>query len=184
MGPTCRCAIHFNIFGKDPTGKAFPNFQHTPANAQLYDTDTVVVSQKLGRKYHTNRVMNLGPATYEITTTLIARPQLRPLFSQHLYIKFNNENPYEYGEYGGPGMYYLLYHTGRPQLPVLKSWIWLVQEITFLTLTSIMYMHSYNTIMLAYRERLSKNNAEPFGTQTHVMSQVSISGRLKLFLKE
>ena len=30
--------------------KSFPHLPHTSANAQLYDVDMVVVSQKLGRK--------------------------------------------------------------------------------------------------------------------------------------
>ena len=42
----------FNILGEtpDPIGKSFPNLSHRPVNAQLYDADMVVASQKLGRK--------------------------------------------------------------------------------------------------------------------------------------
>ena len=34
----------------DPIGESFPDLPHTSANAHLYDTGMVVVSQKLGRK--------------------------------------------------------------------------------------------------------------------------------------
>ena len=37
-------------FGSDPIGKSFLHLSHTPANAQIYDTDMVVVSWKLIRK--------------------------------------------------------------------------------------------------------------------------------------
>ena len=47
---------HFNVLGK-----SFPNLPHTPANAQLYDTNMVVASRELGIKYRTNRVLNLLP---------------------------------------------------------------------------------------------------------------------------
>ena len=41
----------FECLGSDPIGQSFPGLPHTTANAQLYDADMVVVSQKLGRKY-------------------------------------------------------------------------------------------------------------------------------------
>ena len=40
----------FECLGLYPTEKSFPDLPHTPANAQLYDTLTVVLSQRLGRK--------------------------------------------------------------------------------------------------------------------------------------
>ena len=36
-----------------PDWEILHNLPHTPANAQLYDTDMVVVSQKLGRNLST-----------------------------------------------------------------------------------------------------------------------------------
>ena len=41
--------------------ESFPDLPHRPANAQLYDTDMMVVSREPGRKYPTNRVLNPGP---------------------------------------------------------------------------------------------------------------------------
>ena len=43
-------------------GKSFPDLPHSPANAQLYDANMVVVSQKLGRECTVPpRVLNPGP---------------------------------------------------------------------------------------------------------------------------
>ena len=40
----------FKYLGSEPIGESFPDLPHTRANAQHYDADMVVVSQKLGRK--------------------------------------------------------------------------------------------------------------------------------------
>ena len=40
----------FYCLGSDPTGRSFADLQHTHANAQLYDTDMVVVCRKLRSK--------------------------------------------------------------------------------------------------------------------------------------
>ena len=55
---------------------ARPNLPHMTANAQL-DAVMVVISRKLGRKYHTNRVSNLGPVVCK-SITLTACPQRLP----------------------------------------------------------------------------------------------------------
>ena len=52
-------------------GKSFPDLLHTPANDQLYDTDLVVVSRKLGRKYPTNQVLSLGPSLENLIKTVL-----------------------------------------------------------------------------------------------------------------
>ena len=69
-------ATHFNVLGQ--TQPWNPSLTHTPANAHLYDAVMVVVSRKLARKYHTNRVLILGPVVCE-SITLSTRPQLLPL---------------------------------------------------------------------------------------------------------
>ena len=51
----------FRCLGSDPIRKSVPDLPHTPATAQLYGAVMVVVSQKLGRKYCTNQVLNPGP---------------------------------------------------------------------------------------------------------------------------
>ena len=51
-----------------PTGKSFPDLPHKQANDQLYDAVMVVGSQKLGRKYRTIRILNLGPVVCESST--------------------------------------------------------------------------------------------------------------------
>ena len=62
-------ATHFNVY---TTGKSFPDLPHTPTNAQLYDTDMMIVSRKLGRKYIycTNQVLNPGPVVRETNYTI------------------------------------------------------------------------------------------------------------------
>ena len=62
-----------------PDQEILPDLPQTPANAQFYNAVMVVVSRKLGRKYHTNRVLNPGPVMCE-SITLSARPQLLPGF--------------------------------------------------------------------------------------------------------
>ena len=60
------------------SGHPFPDLLHTPANAQLYDSVMVVVSQKLGRKctvpieFRTQDMWCANP----FINTLSARPQL------------------------------------------------------------------------------------------------------------
>ena len=50
-------ATHFNVLGQTRPGNPSPTFHtHWSVNAQLYDTDMVLVSGKHGRKYRTNRV--------------------------------------------------------------------------------------------------------------------------------
>ena len=56
-------ATHFNVLGKTCPGNPFPDLPHTPTNAQLYDTDMVVVSQELGRKYRSAYQLGLEPGT-------------------------------------------------------------------------------------------------------------------------
>ena len=41
---------NFNVLGKIPIWKSFPDRPHPPANSQLYDANMVVVCRKLGRK--------------------------------------------------------------------------------------------------------------------------------------
>ena len=80
-GPTCRCAhtgIHSFTF--KCLGKAFTDFLHTQANAQLYDAVRVVVSRQLGRMYRINQVLNPGPVVCE-SITLSARSRLLCLMS-------------------------------------------------------------------------------------------------------
>ena len=48
--------------------KSFPDLPHTPANAQLYDADMVVVSRKPGIKYSTHQVLNPGPVVCKSIT--------------------------------------------------------------------------------------------------------------------
>ena len=71
---------HLNVLGQtlSSIGISFPDLPHTPGNAQLNDAFNLVVSQKLGRKFRTNRVLNPGPVVCE-SITLSARPQLLPL---------------------------------------------------------------------------------------------------------
>ena len=77
-------ATHFNVLGKIRPGNPSPTL-HTPANAQL-DAVMVVNSQKLSRKYRTNRVLNPGPVVCE-SNTLSARPQRLPLICFKTEIK-------------------------------------------------------------------------------------------------
>ena len=72
-------ATHFIVLGQTRLGNPslISLVPHTPVNAQLYDTDMVVVSRKLCRKYRTNRVLNAEPVVCE-SITLFACPQLLP----------------------------------------------------------------------------------------------------------
>ena len=71
----------FQCLGSDPIEKSSLDLPHTPATAQPYDAVMVVVSRKLGRKYHnyTNRVLNPRPVVFE-SMTLSACPQLLPFY--------------------------------------------------------------------------------------------------------
>ena len=86
-GPTCRCAIHrcgtshwntqlpILMSWVRPIQEILP---HTPASAQLYDTDMVVVRRKLCIKFHTIQGLNPGPVVCA-SITLYACRQLLPL---------------------------------------------------------------------------------------------------------
>ena len=71
-------ATYFNVFGKTRLGN--PSLTFHTHNAQLYGAVMVVVSQKLGRKYRTNRVLNLGPVVCK-SITLSASPHLNKVNS-------------------------------------------------------------------------------------------------------
>ena len=61
-------ATHFNVLGQSRPGNPSPTLPHTAANAQLYDAVMVIASRKLGRKFRTNWVLNLGPVVCESIT--------------------------------------------------------------------------------------------------------------------
>ena len=62
-----------------PNWEILPDLPHTPANAQLNDAVMVVAIRKLGRKYPSNRVLNLGPVVCK-SITLSAHPQQLPKY--------------------------------------------------------------------------------------------------------
>ena len=69
------------------TRKFSLDLPHTPANTQHYDAVMVVVSRKIGRKYHTNREpYQPGPVVCK-SITLFACPQLLPQMNATKEIK-------------------------------------------------------------------------------------------------